>query len=723
MSRSVFHPLALVTFTLALGAASESAATPAETQPRFGGERTDVVAVEIPLQVVRDGQPVRGLSQADFAIYDGKKKQPITGFEVIDLAATPPPSAAGAPPPIVSPAARRHFLILFDLANSEPKSIIKARAAVQKVVDRLYPSDVVAVATHSPSTGPKILVGFTSDRKQIAAAIATLGKPELTKRSGDPLNLILDTQYGSGSGAIELPPESDDPRQRPALIALEEFLADTRDNIRRNQEDDRRYEAQRLTDYTRALSDLATLMASVEGRKYVVLLSEGFDSSLVLGSTNEAERAEQQTAAEQGEIWKVDSNARFGNTKSANDLEGLLEAMRRSDCVIQAVDIGGLREGGEGFSRPSGQDGLFAMADQTGGELYRNFNDLAEAMAKMLERTSVTYVLSFQPTVARDGAYHKVRVELAKPARGTRISHRDGYFAPKPFDPRDAQAHLFDAAELITNGRAGGPLAASLVAVPFPGATEQKAYVPVVVEIDGASLIAAAESGPLPTEIYAYALAADGSIGDFFGQTLGLDLAKVKDKLLQNGLKYYGHLELPPGDWSLRVLVRNGRNGDSGLTVLPLNVPRFAPATPTLLRPFFLESPSSWLMVREKPRGDQADEPYPFMVQKQMFVPASRPILTAEQTTSLSLVAYHLAAGAAGDLSATARVSDAAGKAVPGGEARLLGREAQGNDREALVVSFKPAGLSPGQYRLSLHLAATGDVAGIDSTTVPFEVQ
>ncbi|HXU33330.1 MAG TPA: VWA domain-containing protein, partial [Thermoanaerobaculia bacterium] len=459
---------------IGLGVAAQAATAP----PRFGGERADVVAVEIPLQVVRDGQPVRGLTQADFAIYDGKKKQEITGFEVIDLAA--PPAAAALPLP-VSPAARRHFLILFDLANSEPKSIVKARAAVQKVVDRLYPSDVVAVATHAPSTGPKILVGFTSDRKQIAAAIETLGSPQLIKRSGDPLNLIIDTEIGSNPIPFQVPPEPDDPRILAKVVALQEFLADTRENIRRNQEDDRRYEAQRLTDYTRALSDLAKLLASVEGRKYVVLLSEGFDSSLLLGSTNEAERAEQQNAAEQGEIWKVDSNARFGNTKSANDLEGLLEAMRRSDCVIQAVDIGGLREGGEGFARPNGQDGLFAMADQTGGELYRNFNDLSEAMGKMLERTSVTYVLSFQPTIARDGAYHKVRVELAKPARGTRISHRAGYFAPKPFDPRDAAAHLMDAAELITNGREGGPLASSVVAVPFPGAGE-KAYVPVVVE-------------------------------------------------------------------------------------------------------------------------------------------------------------------------------------------------------------------------------------------------
>src|SRR6185295_3063753 len=170
--------------------------------------------------------------------------------------------------------------------------------------------------------------------------------------------------------------------------------------------------------------------------------------------------------------------------------------------------------------------------------------------------------LSFQPEVPRDGAYHPIKVELAKGGRGMKVVHRPGYFAPRPFDPREAPAHLLDAAETILGGREGGSLATALVAAPFPGAAD-RAYVPIVVEVDGASLLAGAETGPLPTEIYAYALRADGSIGDFFGQTLAFDLAKVKDKLQASGLKYYGHLELPPGDWSLRVLVRNGRTGDS----------------------------------------------------------------------------------------------------------------------------------------------------------------
>src|SRR5829696_7041889 len=76
-------------------------------------ESTDVTVVEIPVQVVKDGEPVRGLTAADFEVFDGRKKVPVTGFEVLDLAVPAPAGSAAAAQVPVS--ARRHFLMLFDL--------------------------------------------------------------------------------------------------------------------------------------------------------------------------------------------------------------------------------------------------------------------------------------------------------------------------------------------------------------------------------------------------------------------------------------------------------------------------------------------------------------------------------------------------------------------------------------------------------------------------------
>ena len=91
-------------------------------------ESTQVVVVEVPVQVVRDGEPVRGLTAADFEVFDGRKKMPITGFEILDLTTTAAAPQAGQgqePPPIT---ARRHFLVLFDLSAAGP---IEIRATIQ----------------------------------------------------------------------------------------------------------------------------------------------------------------------------------------------------------------------------------------------------------------------------------------------------------------------------------------------------------------------------------------------------------------------------------------------------------------------------------------------------------------------------------------------------------------------------------------------------------------
>ena len=71
----------------------------------------------------------------------------------------------------------------------------------------------------------------------------------------------------------------------------------------------------------------------------------------------------------------------------------------------------------------------------------------------------------------------------------------------------------------------------------------------------------------------------------YLAQTVGLDLAKVEAGLQESGIKLVGDLDLPPGEYRLRSLVRNGATGASTVRSTPLTVPAFAETGPVVDEP------------------------------------------------------------------------------------------------------------------------------------------
>ncbi|HET9229438.1 MAG TPA: VWA domain-containing protein [Thermoanaerobaculia bacterium] len=681
---------------LALAVVLTLAATLAPPAFAQFSETADVVVVEVPVQVLdKNGEPVRGLTAADFEVSEGRKKLPVTGFEVLDLEVEAAKTADEMPT-----AARRHFMILFDLSFSEPKSILKARQAAADLVSSLHPTDLVAVATYSQQNGPQLILGFTPDRRQAKLALETLGLPKLMDRGPDPLRLAMTdmreqvkASQSRGSDGIERRIGDMD------TVVLEELEHLTVESDRANAT----VIANKINAFTRSFADLARIMNGVQGRKHVVFLSEGYDSSVISGTASDEDQAAMSEAAMSGNIWEVESDKRFGSTSAGNDVEQMLTAFRQSDCIIQAVDIGGLRDSGERNAR--GRDALLQMARGTGGEIFENFNDLSTAMDKMLKRTSVTYVLAVQPeSLKMDGAFHKLKVEL-KNGKNGRVSHRAGFYAPKPAAQTNPMERLFSTASQIMSGEESGPVGASVMVAPFRGG-DGLAYVPVVVEVDGPSLLAGGKGTALPAEIFVYAMDEAGNVQDFLTQTMGLDLAKVQGILQQSGLKFFGHLDLPAGRYSVRVLVRNGATGAHALRVVNLDVPAFTQGTPELLPPFVPEAPGRWLMVREQPRGPQKDVPYPFMLKDQPYIPSSKPVIGPGQETQVSLVGYNLGSG---DVQVSAKVFGMDGKEVGPGQIQVLARESGGaGGPDRMVGTFKAPNLQPGEYTLGVTLSAGG---------------
>jgi VWFA-related protein len=677
-------------------------------------EATDVVVVEVPVQVIGpDGAPVRGLKTEDFEVYEGRRKQPMVGFEVLDLRSAPAAGPRSAPPM----AARRHFMLLFDVSFSSPKSIVQARGAAREMVDKLHPSDLVSVASYSTAQGAKILLGFTGDRGQILGAIDRLGLPQLRadERPPDPLGLIAIPDILSTVGK-----EPKSGVQAGAAGAAGVEATEMEQLIGQNYSQQVQLTKERaVVAMSRSYGELARMMSSVRGRKHILLFSEGFDNALLTGTADVDEQNRMATDA----LWNIDSTDRFGSSRTLSHMEEMLEELRRADCIVQAVDVGGLREGVQASTQwTGGKDSLFLMAKETGGELFENHNQLGVAVAKVLERTSVTYVLAFQPDVKRDGSYHRLRVELKNAPKGSRLIHRPGYYAPRPYDQQSPFEKALVAGEAVLSGEDQDAIPMAVLSAAFPtnGPTDGPAYVPVLIEVDGPRLLAGAKSGLIPLDVYAYAFDPDGRVRDFFSQTVGLDVAKIGPALEKGGLKFFGHLDLPPGSWSVRVLVRNGATGALGMKAETVSVPDPAQAGPVLLPPFFPEPTDRWLIVREAPQQGDRQVPYPFMAGEEPYVPASLPALAPGRPAKVSLIGYRLRPG---DLRAEARILTADGREAGTGEIaglRRLGPSPNGS--ESLAGTFAPpAGLAAGEYVLMLVLT---DAAGESQTSVtPFVVR
>lgn len=683
--------------------------------PQFG-DRETVVAVEIPVQVLVDGRPVSGLRVDDFEVLEGRRRQPIVGFDVVDLAVASSAADAGrAIDAALPPAARRYFLLLFDLSNAEPHAVVRARRAAQQLVaESLLPTDLVGVATWSLSRGATLQLGFTSDRAQVDLALETLGL-ERQRARPDPLGILLADIERSVPGAT---PRRGDPQAVDAQGRSDaDFLADLQRLAAQERSSLRGQRANEAMAFSRGIASLARMLASIQGRKQVVLLSQGFDDALLLGGDDPEVEAKAASDGAFGEIWEIDSTARFGDSRVGNELARAVAELRRADCAIQAVDIGGLAAAlpGGDRARGLGRGTLLTLARDTGGELYANFSSLGEAMARLLESTRVTYVLTIEPRGLKlDGRFHELRVRLRGGPAGTRLQHRPGYFAPRPYDQRAEIDRQIETAQLLLTGAPGGTLEAGVVTPVFRG-TGALAHVPVVIEMEGRTLLAESRPGaPLPVAVYAYAFDAAGGVRDFAAQSVQIDLREVEGRLRREPVKFVGDLLLPPGAYVVRTLVRVGELGSYFLGHSEVDVAAPAPEALQVVAPLAPESMERGLVVRLTAGREASEElPFPFVSRGEFYLPSGRPRFRSGQPLELTLNVYGLDAGSA-EIRGELRRGD--GGRV-GDVAIFVTSDAVAPERglRRFTLSAAAGSPPPGAYTLRLAVHQTGRSAAVES--------
>ena len=673
-------------------------------------DATTVTVVEVPVQVISSGAPVRDLTVNDFELLDGRRQVEITGFDFVDLSLV-----EGKPTQQQIPvAARRHFLLFFDLFFTAPDSVGRAQqAAADLVLTSLHPTDLVAVAVFD--TRPRLVLGFTSDRSQLRQAIRSLGQVQVGETVvRDPLGLVI-SDIGSALAAGD---EVAGGAQTAGGIDAGAMLAETQRELQNLQEQaERGNEASRIAAMTQGMSALSDWMASVEGRKHVVFLSEGMPTRVLYGNQGLTDADREALLADneavlRGQTQEVDQQSTFGDSSAQSAMERMLRQFREANCTIQAVDVSGQIAGEAASKRGS----LLQMAKDTGGEMFSNFTNLGDAMDEMLERNSVTYLLAFQPgNLKPDGKFRRLRVRLKDAPRGTQVVHRPGYYPPRTYDQTSPFERALGSAQAVMGGVETGDIDAAVLATGFP-ADSGKPYAPVLITARGEDLLAGVNGDVLPIEIYAYALDENGTVRDFFSTRMGLDLAQAGAAIRQSGIKYWGHFDLDPGLYSARVLLRNDVTGRRALATAVLDVPGDGPV---LQPPLFPEPPTKWLLLREDASEQRQDVAFPFLLEGAPFIPAARPEVASGGEAQISLVGMNLAAGS---VSVRAQVFGANGEAIAGGgeivlEANLASGGALSRLNGKFVAGKK---LDPGDYTLTVTV--TDSANGQHASSTPIRV-
>lgn len=676
--------------------------------------------IEVPVNVIgKDGKPLAGLTQTDFELYDNGKKQQISGFEVVELKTTAADAANpfAEPPP---PMARRHWLLAFDLSYASPTSVQRAQAGARSFVAKdMAPSDLAGVATLSIENGWKLIENFTGDRVQLDHAIESLGLIKSGIRTLDPLAFAFykpaDAMEVSGGQKAE---------------AVKEYFQEL---AAKQQNASDQYQRGRIAQHMTNLGTMAQVLDAVRGRKYVLLFSEGFESRLLMGNAGQTASplgetsSTQDTAAESavhGETWKIDSDTRFGSSSTRGFLTSALAGFRRSDVILNTIDISGLRADGDVARRAgSGSDALFTMANETNGDFIRNANQLGSDLTKMVERTALVYLLAFQPTgLTKPGTFHELSVKVKQPS--SRISLRSGYYEPRPYRSLSPIERMLASGDLLAAG--GGPQQIPVHMLTAPFSSDGKvAQVPVILEIPGKALIEGDTAASSQIQIYAYASDANGTLADYLTQELTLDRKQVGPRLEAGGIKYYGTLFLPPGRYALRALVRNVFTGRSALATAAVTVPSIPGGEATVLPPFFSDATSSWLMVRTNPRADASKVPfdYPFAVEGESFLPAVSPVVSGKAPAQVTVMTFNFGgADKPEPLQILAEVVGADGKARPVDVQTLRRSEREKNGGRALLLSFKTEGLEPGAYLFKVRASDRVSRKSAEAATA-FEVR
>ncbi|HEV7892226.1 MAG TPA: VWA domain-containing protein [Pyrinomonadaceae bacterium] len=438
--------LARLSFVSACVAAAAVAAL-TQTPPAHQDEQKVVVnAGEVLFDVVvRDkrGRVVKDLGASDFEVYEDGVAQQLNSFRLVtrgggggvatpasnDSASTP----KNQPAPAVNPKSMvdgdtglTAVAIVFDRLTPDGRA--RARSAALSYVDEMQKDGLVGIFLTDLSL--VVLQPYTDDMQQARKAIENAGasNPSMyasnNKRArevrGSLVGLIQRTKgQGSLDGGLQ---ERGFAEMEMKALEMELWSLERWEEVQRDQQG---------AATTNGLLAVAASLGRLPGRKAIILFSEGL---IIPPSALEPFRAIVNAANKNNvSVYSVDAaglraESKTEETRREIESRAALRMTQESYNLESSTPMMKGLERNEDLLRLNPESGLGQLADQTGGFLISDTNDLKGRLQKVDEDLHTYYALSYTPkNQNNDGSYRKLEVKLKRP--GLSVQSRKGYFA------------------------------------------------------------------------------------------------------------------------------------------------------------------------------------------------------------------------------------------------------------------------------------------------------
>jgi VWFA-related protein len=576
--------------------------------------RADAISVDV---VVLDhhGEPVRGLTKADFTVLEDGQPQEVVSFEAREIQTTPaePTVARPVAEHVVSnesPSSGRILALLLDDLGISPLGMTAVKkAAALWLSGQTDARDEITLVTTSGDA-------WWSDR-------IDRGRADLLA----VLERVKGHKQGAGSGpeqmsdweAHQIDQESEG---GVAERVVDRWLASGACLLTFDAGSSRRSCKQRVVALSRQMQNFVAVhsravfdtvervskgLAGGRGRKSIVLFSEGF----------------LRDQEDRREAAAIDASRRANAAVYFVDSRGLIGLIGTFQAAASGPPTPASTVGAQILEETTlSIAGSANLAEETGGFAVTSNNDLHAGLVRAANESAAYYLLGYQPTRPASEKWRKLQVRVSRP--GLKVRARQGYFPTLPSAPRPGKSSKGDKPEpklpeaqidpaLLAGGaEAGIPL--RLATYVFDASAPTLARVMVALEVGTEPFMVAGTDVGGKVTLELMLLGASRDKGEVFPIRERIEATLRRKGSQGEWWTFIRELRLPAGVSQLRALVRDVATGQTGTVAQRFEV---APVDG-----FRLSTPILSDRVDASPAGDGRQAPV--LVAHRTFRPEGR---------------------------------------------------------------------------------------------------